>query len=98
MVLGDRDIKVLLTSGDLIVEPLDDPESRIRPSSINLSLSSKFVVFKSEQKLYIDPFNDNPREFAKKVVVSDGEPFVIHLSKFVPGATKKETYKRRENR
>ncbi len=87
MILSDRDIKVLLESGELIVEPLDDPEVQIQPSSIDLRLSPKFVVFRREKKPYIDPFTDDPLEFTEEVIVSDGEPFVIHPGEFVLGAT-----------
>ena len=87
MILSDGDIKVLLKSGELVVEPLDDPDVQIQPSSIDLRLSPRFLVFRREKSPYIDPFAEDPLEFTEEVVIEDGEPFVIHPGEFVLGAT-----------
>lgn len=42
MYLSDRDIIQRLEQGDLVIEPLDDPELQIQPASVDLRLGDSF--------------------------------------------------------
>lgn len=46
MILSDGDIRRRLEKGDLVVEPLDDPELQIQPASLDLRLGRKFLEFR----------------------------------------------------
>jgi len=46
MILSDEDIKARLAAGDLVVDPLDDPEMQIQPASIDLRLGGEFLEFR----------------------------------------------------
>jgi dCTP deaminase len=45
MILSDRDIKKYLDSGKITVEPLNDRNLQIQPSSIDLRLGKWFKIF-----------------------------------------------------
>ncbi len=87
MILSDKDIKKFLKEGKLVIEPLLDPETQIQPSSVDLRLSSEFRIFKSRVGGAIDPKKDNPEEFTERVLLKEGESFVLHPGEFVLGAT-----------
>lgn len=46
MILSDRDIRNRLEEGDLVIEPLEDPELQIQPASVDLRLGREFLEFK----------------------------------------------------
>lgn len=43
-VLSDRDILVRLMKGDLVVSPIDDPDTQIQPCSVDLRLDADVVI------------------------------------------------------
>ena len=45
MILSDRDIRRRLADGDLVIDPLDDPELQIQPASVDLRLGREFLTF-----------------------------------------------------
>ena len=45
MILSDADIRRRLADGELVVEPLSDPELQIQPASIDLRLGREFLAF-----------------------------------------------------
>ena len=45
MILSDGDILRRLDSGDLVIEPLDDPDLQIQPASVDLRLGREFLTF-----------------------------------------------------
>ncbi|MEM7435913.1 MAG: dCTP deaminase, partial [Myxococcota bacterium] len=44
MILSDSDIAKRLNKGDLVIEPLGDRDLQIQPASVDLRLSSEFIV------------------------------------------------------
>ncbi|WXG42963.1 MAG: dCTP deaminase [Promethearchaeati archaeon SRVP18_Atabeyarchaeia-1] len=87
MILSDRDIKKLLKTNELLIEPLD-PATQIQPSSVDLRLGNLFRVFKPSEKAYIDPLNDKDLEkYTEVIKVEDGKPFILHPYEFVLATT-----------
>lgn len=89
MILSDVDIRRRLEDGDLVVDPLDDPELQIQPASIDLRLGREFLEFQrtnipcihfdSEQEI---------SEYVDETYVEEGEEFILHPGDFVLGTTK----------
>ena len=46
MILSDGDIRRRLELGDLVIDPIDDPELQIQPASVDLRLGREFLTFK----------------------------------------------------
>ncbi|MDZ7730022.1 MAG: dCTP deaminase [Natrialbaceae archaeon] len=55
MILSDRDIKARLEFGDLVIEPLDDPDLQIQPASVDLRLGREFLTFDQQTIQCIHP-------------------------------------------
>ena len=84
MLLSDRDIKIELDKGRVVVEPYD--ESMLQPSSIDFRLDKYFRVFENHRYPHIDPAAD--QSDLTRVVEADGEePFILHPGEFVLGST-----------
>jgi hypothetical protein len=84
MVLSDRTILELITSGRIRVEPFDPAD--IQPSSIDVHLGPRFQVFRNSRYPYIDPIREQAG--LMEMVESTVEvPFVLHPGEFVLGAT-----------
>lgn len=89
MILSDVDIRRRLEDGELVVDPLDDPELQIQPASIDLRLGREFLEFQrtnipcihfdSEQEI---------SEYVDETYVEEGEEFILHPGDFVLGTTK----------
>ena len=87
MILSDRDIRILLEKGELLIEPLH-PETQIQSSSVDLRLGNVFRVFKPSEKAYIDPINDEDLEKYTEIInVDEGKPFILHPFEFVLATT-----------
>jgi dCTP deaminase len=86
VILSDRDLRERLSRGDLLVEPLENPELQIQPASIDLRLDSSFVVFRSSRFACLDP-RDIPADATERIQVSEGDSFVLHPGDFVLGST-----------
>lgn len=55
MILSDRDIRRRLEVGDIVIDPLDDPDLQIQPASVDLRLGTEFLTFKSSNIHCIRP-------------------------------------------
>lgn len=103
MILSDRDIKKMLSSGRIKVKPKPDLSEQLGGASLDLRLSSKFRVFKPTSTPYIDPQDSNTfTDLTEGTDVSKDEgkqpllphapkgprAFVIHPGEFVLGLTK----------
>jgi dCTP deaminase len=86
VILSDRDIRERLKQGDLLIEPLEDPDLQIQPASIDLRLHHSFVVLRASRLPCLDP-RDIPADATERIDVSDGEAFVLHPGDFVLGST-----------
>jgi len=84
VLLSDRDIRVALDSGQLVVEPHDD--AMVQPSSIDVRLDGLFRVFNNSKYTHIDPKLPQ-EELTTLVEVPEDEAFVLHPGEFVLGAT-----------
>ncbi len=89
MILSDADIRRRLTDGDLVVEPLADPELQIQPASIDLRLGREFLEFQRTNIPCIHPNSEREvGEYVEETYVEEGEEFILHPGDFVLGTTK----------
>ncbi|MHB8603999.1 MAG: dCTP deaminase [Thermoplasmatota archaeon] len=86
MILSDRDLKARLAAGDLVVDPLDDVDVQVQPASIDLRLGNEFLVFRLPHIHFIDP-RGRTEEYTERVVVKDGDPFIVHPGEFTLATT-----------
>ena len=89
MILSDADIRRRLADGELVVEPLADPELQVQPASIDLRLGREFLEFQRTNISCIH--HDSEREvdeYVEESHVEAGEDFVLHPGDFVLGTTK----------
>jgi len=89
MILSDADIRRRLADGDLVVEPLADPELQIQPASIDLRLGREFLEFQRTNIPCIHPNTEQEvDEYVAETHVAEGEDFILHPGDFVLGTTK----------
>ena len=89
MILSDADIRRRLTDGDLVVEPLADPELQIQPASIDLRLGREFLEFQRTNIPCIHPNSEQEvGEYVEETLVEEGGEFILHPGDFVLGTTK----------
>ncbi|WP_248515820.1 dCTP deaminase [Salinarchaeum laminariae] len=55
MILSDRDIRRRLQDGELLIEPLDDPDMQIQPASVDMRLGREFLTFRQSNIPCIRP-------------------------------------------
>lgn len=87
MILSDRDILARLRQGDLVVDPLDDPDLQVQPASIDLRLGHEFLVFRHPHIPFIDPRQGGASDYTERIRIEDGGAFVLHPGEFVLGTT-----------
>jgi len=88
MILSDADILRRLEEGDLVVEPLDDPDIQIQPASVDLRLGREFLEFQHANIPCIHPNSENEvDEYVEETVVDEDEEFILHPGDFVLGTT-----------
>ena len=84
VILSDRTIRAEIESGRIGVDPYD-PEM-VQPSSIDVRLDHRFLVFRSHTRPVIDVRQDLT-DLTEQVTATDTEPFILHPGEFVLGAT-----------
>lgn len=84
-VLSDRDIKIALRAGKIIINPVS--EEQIGPSSIDLRLGNKFLIFKHAEVTHINPIEIQERDLMEMIKIEEGKSFIIHPGEFVLGNT-----------
>ncbi|GCF14955.1 deoxycytidine triphosphate deaminase [Haloarcula mannanilytica] len=88
MILSDADILRRLEQGDLVVEPLDDPDIQIQPASVDLRLGREFLEFQHANIPCIHPNSeDEVADYVEETVVEEGGEFILHPGDFVLGTT-----------
>ncbi|MEM7448844.1 MAG: dCTP deaminase [Myxococcota bacterium] len=88
MILSDADLKKRLEQGDLVVEPIDDPELQIQPASIDLRLGGKFVLYRQPLVPFLDARDTQSLERqVERIEVSGDEGFILQPGAFVLGTT-----------
>ncbi len=89
MILSDRDILRRLEAGDLVIEPLSDPDIQIQPASVDLRLGREFLEFQQTNIPCIHPdAADEVEEYVSETIVDSDEEFILHPGDFVLGTTK----------
>jgi dCTP deaminase len=88
MILSDGDIRRRLEDGDLVVEPLSDPDLQVQPASVDLRLGREFLEFQHANIACIHP-NDEAEveEYVSETVVGEGGEYILHPGDFVLGTT-----------
>ena len=84
MILSDRTIKQEIADGRIIIEPFD--ERAVQPSSVDLTLDHRFIVFRNHTMGHID-LKANLETLTDTVEATDGDPFILHPGEFVLGST-----------
>ena len=84
MILSDRSIREAVTAGRIIIDPFDD--ACVQPSSVDLHLDPRFLVFRNHTMGLIDVRKDLS-ELTKEVSFSEDNPFILHPGEFVLGST-----------
>jgi len=88
MILSDADILRRLEAGDLVVEPLDDPDIQIQPASVDLRLGREFLEFQHANIPCIHPnTEDEFYEYVEETEVEEGGEYILHPGDFVLGTT-----------
>ncbi|MSU76046.1 dCTP deaminase [Patescibacteria group bacterium] len=105
MILSDRDIKRLISSGRIKLSPKPDMNEALGAASLDLRLSSKFRVYKSTATPFIDPQDRGTFEqLTEPIDVTESDPaqallpnaqpgpraFVLHPGEFVLGLTEEQ--------
>lgn len=84
MILSDRTIRECLTDGRITIDPLAD--SAVQPSSVDVCLDHRFLVFRNHTRGLIDVKQDLS-DLTEPVEASAGDPFILHPGEFVLGST-----------
>ena len=84
MILSDRSIKEAIAAGRLGIDPFD-PEL-VQPSSIDVRLDTKFLVFRNTKRAYID-VKQPADDLMEMIEVSPDEPMFLHPHEFILGST-----------
>jgi len=88
MILSDADILRRLEAGDLVVEPLDDPDIQIQPASVDLRLGREFLEFQHANIPCIHPNAEGEvAEYVEETEVQEGGEYILHPGDFVLGTT-----------
>ena len=88
MILSDADILRRLEDGDLVVEPLDDPDIQIQPASVDLRLGREFLEFQHANIPCIHPDAEaEVDEYVELTEVEEDGEYILHPGDFVLGTT-----------
>jgi deoxycytidine triphosphate deaminase len=83
-VLSDGTIARLVSEGRIRIDPWDP--DLVQPASVDLRLGDSFRVFHNHRTSAID-LREPPTNLTEQIVISEGEPFVIHPGEFCLGRT-----------
>lgn len=87
-ILSDTDIKKYLEEGLILIDPLEDPERQIQPSSVDLRIGSEFKGFRIIRKPCIDPKDKSDIEsYMESFHIEGNESFIIHPGEFALATT-----------
>ena len=84
VILSDRSIRAEIAAGRIEIEPFDP--AMVQPSSIDVRLDSRFLVFRSHTRAVID-VKEDLTDLTELVTITDGDPFILHPGEFVLGST-----------
>ena len=83
MVLSDRTIKMMVSEGKIVVEPLG--EGCIQPASVDVHLDKHILVFRNSRRPYID-VREDLSDLTEMEEIGE-QPFMLHPGEFVLGST-----------
>lgn len=84
VILSDATIRAEIEAGRIGVEPFDD--SMLQPSSVDLTLDPRFLVFRNHERAVID-VKEDMSDLLESVTVEDGAAFLLHPGEFVLAST-----------
>ena len=84
MILSDRSINEAIASGRLGIDPFDP--KLVQPSSIDVRLDNKFLVFRNTKRAFID-VKQPADDLMEMIEVGSEEPMFLHPHEFVLGST-----------
>ncbi len=84
MLLSDKSIKEAIANGKIVIKPYF--EDCVQPSSIDIHLDNKFLLFNRAKHGVID-VKQKQDGLMTPVEVNEGEPFILHPGEFVLGST-----------
>jgi dCTP deaminase len=88
MILSDADILARLEAGDLVIDPLSDPELQVQPASVDLRLGREFLEFQHANIPCIHPNSEQEvDEYVDETYVEEGDEYILHPGDFVLGTT-----------
>jgi len=88
MVLSDRDIVRYMELGKIKISPPPDLSVQLGSCSLDLRLGNVFRVFEHSRHPYIDlKERIDLNDMMRKVVVPEGEPFIMQPGEFVLATT-----------
>jgi len=82
MILSDKDIKIALQSGEIVIDPFFT--NAIQPASVDLHLGSKFLIFKLDAHTLIDP-KEPVDNMMTAVEIDPHRQFILHPGQFALG-------------
>jgi dCTP deaminase len=87
-ILSDQDIIKYLDEGKITIDPLEDPNRQIQPSSVDLRIGNEFKGFRIIRKPCIDPLDKSDLEsYMESFHLEQGEAFIIHPGEFALATT-----------
>ncbi|HIE23898.1 MAG TPA: dCTP deaminase [Candidatus Korarchaeota archaeon] len=86
MILSDRDILSAMERGEIKIVPFD--RSMLGPCSVDLTLSSRFRLFKPGT--IVDPESLDSVDRGAELIDTGGKPFLISPGQFVLGRTREK--------
>ena len=83
MILSDGEIQQALDSGQISIEPMDNPHEQIQPASVDLRLSNQFLSFQYKPSM-IDLGTTDASQLMHKLTT---DAFVLQPGGFALGTT-----------
>jgi dCTP deaminase len=84
VILSDRSINEAIASGRLGIEPFDP--KLVQPSSIDVRLDNKFLVFRNTKRAFID-VKQPADDLMELIEVGLDDPMYLHPHEFILGNT-----------
>lgn len=85
MVLSDRTIREELERGRIVIRPL--AHHAIQPSSVDLHLGGRVLVFRNIRRPYID-VRESAEDLVEPVDLNEDKPFFLHPGEFILATTR----------
>jgi dCTP deaminase len=84
MILSDRSIREAIAAGRIRIDPFEP--SKVQPSSVDLTLDHRFLVFRNHTRALID-VKERLDDLTEPVEIPLDGVFLLHPGEFVLGST-----------